>query len=41
MISDNTALYAEARYDAHFKDAGDDLLYLGGQSAVAGLKIGF
>ncbi|HEV7693026.1 MAG TPA: outer membrane beta-barrel protein [Hyphomonadaceae bacterium] len=41
MISDNTALYAEARYDAHFKDAGDNLLYLGGQSAVAGLKVGF
>jgi opacity protein-like surface antigen len=41
VISDNTALYAEARYDAHFKDVGDNTLYLGGQSAVAGVKIGF
>lgn len=41
MISDNTALYAEARYDAHFKDAGDSTAYIGGQSAVAGVKMGF
>jgi opacity protein-like surface antigen len=41
MISDNTSLYAEARYDAHLKDVGDNTLYLGGQSAVAGVKFGF
>jgi opacity protein-like surface antigen len=49
MVSDNAALYAEARYDAHLKDIDDgfgfsgnnSLLYLGGQFAVAGLKLGF
>lgn len=49
VVSDNTSLFAEARYDAHFKDIDDgigfsgngSLLYLGGESAVAGVRIGF
>jgi opacity protein-like surface antigen len=49
MVSDNAALFAEARYDGHLKDIDDGLgfsgngstLYLGGQSAVAGLRLGF
>jgi opacity protein-like surface antigen len=49
VVSDNTSLFAEARYDGHLKDIDDgvgfsgnsSLLYVGGQSAIAGVKFGF
>ena len=49
VVSDNASLFAEARYDGHLKDIDDGLgfsgngsvLYLGGQSAVAGVRLGF
>lgn len=49
MFTDNAALFAEARYDGHLKDIDDgfgfngngSVLYMGGESAIAGLKLGF